>query len=128
MLSFPFQFYVEGLGAVVEFLGYILIPFTFALGSGMSGLYIGFIGLGLMYATFLSIGSVVLEELTHRRYPSLRDLRILLVYALLENFGYRQLLLFCRFQGVLRFLTGFRRWEKVVHLGSEEYSQSGARS
>jgi cellulose synthase/poly-beta-1,6-N-acetylglucosamine synthase-like glycosyltransferase len=124
MLSFPFQFYIEGLGAVVEFLGYVLMPFTFALGAGLPELYIAFVSLGLTYAAFLSVGSVVLEELTHRRYPSLRDLRILLAYALLENFGYRQLLLFYRFQGVLRFLTGFRRWEKVVHLGAEEYSQS----
>jgi len=25
----------------------------------------------------------------------------------------------------LRFLTGFRQWEKVVHVGAEEYSREG---
>jgi cellulose synthase/poly-beta-1,6-N-acetylglucosamine synthase-like glycosyltransferase len=125
MFSFPFQLYVEGLGAVVEFLGYVLMPFTFVLDANLTVLYVALMVLGLTYATFLSVGSVVLEELTYRRYPSLRDLSTLLMYAILENFGYRQLLLFFRFQGVLRFLTGFRHWEKVVHLGAEGYSQEG---
>ena len=123
ILSFPFQLYVEALGAAVEFLGYMIMPFTLMLDTSLTAMYVAFVVLGLAYAAFLSVGSVVLEELTHRRYPTRRDLRILLGYALLENFGYRQLLLFFRFQGVLWFLTGFRRWEKVVHLGAEGYAR-----
>jgi cellulose synthase/poly-beta-1,6-N-acetylglucosamine synthase-like glycosyltransferase len=125
LLSFPFQLYVEALGAVVELLGYALIPFAFMLGMSLPQLYLPFVVLGLAYAAFLSVGSVVLEDLTHRRYPSLRDLGILILYALVENFGYRQLLLFYRFQGVVRFLTGFREWEKVAHVGTAEYSRQG---
>jgi cellulose synthase/poly-beta-1,6-N-acetylglucosamine synthase-like glycosyltransferase len=125
LLSFPFQLYVEALGAVVELLGYALIPFAFMLRMSLSQLYLPFVVLGLAYAAFLSVGSVVLEDLTHRRYPSLRDLGILILYALVENFGYRQLLLFYRFQGVILFLTGFREWEKVAHVGTTEYSRQG---
>lgn len=36
---------------------------------------------------------------------------------MLENVGYRQLILFFRFQGVLKFLVGSHRWEKVIHKG-----------
>jgi len=122
LLSFPFQLYVEALGAVVELLGYVLIPFAFLLGLSLPQLYLPFVILGLAYAAFLSVGSVVLEDLTHRRYPTLRDLGILILYASTENFGYRQLLLFYRFQGVVRFLTGFRQWEKVAHVDAAEYS------
>jgi cellulose synthase/poly-beta-1,6-N-acetylglucosamine synthase-like glycosyltransferase len=123
LLSFPFQLYVEALGAVVELLGYALIPFAFMLGMSLPQLYLPFVILGLAYSAFLSVGSVVLEDITHRRYPTFRDLGILIFYASIENFGYRQLLLFYRFQGVIRFLTGFRQWEKVVHLGPARYSQ-----
>ncbi len=120
MLSFPFHLYIEGMGAVVELLGYLIVPLAFMFGMVLPDLYVPFIVLGLAYAAFLSVGSVVLEELTHRRYPSFRDLKLLLLFALLENFGYRQLVLCYRFQGVLRFLTGFSKWEKVVHAGATQ--------
>jgi hypothetical protein len=41
----------------------------------------------------------------------------LLAYAMLENVGYRQLILFFRVQGILKFLVGSHRWEKVIHEG-----------
>jgi len=118
LLSFPFHLYIEGLGAAVEFIGYLLIPLAIVLKLVPLYLCLLFIVLGLAYGGFLSVGAVLLEELTHRRYPRTRDLLALLVYAVFENIGYRQLILFYRFQGVLRFLTRFRQWEKVVHVGA----------
>jgi hypothetical protein len=118
MLSFPFHLYVEGLGTAVEFVGYLLIPLALTLKLVPLDLCILFIVLGLAYGSFLSVGAVLLEELTYRRYPRTRDLLLLLVFAIFENIGYRQLVLFYRLQGMLRFFTGFRRWEKVVHVGA----------
>lgn len=117
MVSYPFHLYIEALGAVVEFLGYLMIPLAVLTGTALPALYLPFLLLGLSYATFLSVGSVVLEDLTHRRYPSFGEFGTLLWYALLENFGYRQMVLYFRFQGVARFLFGFHKWEKVVHFG-----------
>jgi hypothetical protein len=73
--------------------------------------------LGLAYGGFLSVGAVLLEEMTYRRYPRPRDLLVLLAYAMLENVGYRQLILFFRVQGTMKFLVGSHRWEKVMHKG-----------
>jgi len=118
LLAFPFHVYVEALGAVVEPLGYLLVPLAFAFKLAPPVLYLSFLALGLTYAAFLTTGAVVLEELTYRRYPTFRDFATLLKYALLENVGYRQLMVFYRLQGVVQFLTGFRRWERVVHVGA----------
>jgi cellulose synthase/poly-beta-1,6-N-acetylglucosamine synthase-like glycosyltransferase len=118
VLSFPFHLYVEGLGAVVEFLGYFMVPLALLFGMVPVTLFILFVVLSVVYGAFLSVGAVLLEELTYRRYPSLRDLITLLWYAVLENIGYRQLVLLFRVQGVFRFLTGFQKWEKVVHVGA----------
>lgn len=120
MLSYPFQLYIEGLGAAVEFIGYFMVPMALALGIVPPTLFVLFILLGLVYGSFLSVGAVLLEELTYRRYPGFRDLTTLLIYAVVENIGYRQLVLYYRFQGLLRFVTGFRSWEKVVHVGATE--------
>jgi len=43
---------------------------------------------------------------------------ILLLYAFMENLGYRQVILYYRCQGVLRFLSGSRQWERVAHVGA----------
>jgi cellulose synthase/poly-beta-1,6-N-acetylglucosamine synthase-like glycosyltransferase len=118
MVSFPFHLYVEAIGSVVEFLGYFMVPLALLFGMVPVPLAVLFIVLSLVYGSFLSVGSVLLEELTYRRYPGLRDLVILLVYAVLENIGYRQMVLLYRVQGVLRFITGFRSWEKVTHVGA----------
>jgi hypothetical protein len=37
----------------------------------------------------------------------------LLAYGVLENFGYRQLNSFWRFQAVIKYLVGMRKWEYV---------------
>lgn len=118
MLSFPFQLYVEGLGAAVEFIGYFMVPLALLFGMVPATLYILFVLLSLIYGGFLSVGAVLLEELTYRRYPGFRDLMVLLLFAFLENLGYRQMVLYYRFQGVVRFLSGFREWEKVAHIGA----------
>ncbi len=120
MLSYPFQLYIEGFGAAVEFLGYFMVPMALALGIVPPTLFVLFILLGLVYGSFLSVGAVLLEELTYRRYPGFKDLTTLLLFAVIENIGYRQLVLYYRFQGLLRFVTGFRAWEKVVHVGATE--------
>jgi cellulose synthase/poly-beta-1,6-N-acetylglucosamine synthase-like glycosyltransferase len=115
--SFPFHLYVEALGAVVEFLGYFMVPLAIILGLVPAMLYLLFVLLSLAYGGLLSIGAVLLEELTYRRYPEYRDLAKLLWFAFIENIGYRQLVLYYRFEGVVRFLTGSRHWEKVTHVG-----------
>ncbi|MGD0126637.1 MAG: glycosyltransferase [Terriglobia bacterium] len=117
MLSLPFHLYIEGLGTLVEFLGYLLVPLSFLGGFISPALLTLFILLGLAYGGFLSVGAVLLEEMTYRRYPRSRDLLVLLAYAMLENVGYRQLILFFRVQGILKFLVGSHRWEKVRHDG-----------
>jgi len=118
MVSFPFHLYVEALGSVVEFVGYFMVPLALLFGMVPVPLAVLFVLLSLVYGSFLSVGSVLLEELTYRRYPGFRDLLILLIYAVLENVGYRQVVLLYRVQGVLRFITGFRSWEKVTHVGA----------
>ncbi len=118
LISFPFHLYVEALGSVVEFIGYFMVPLAILFGMVPPTLYILFVMVGLAYGGLLSVGAVLLEELTYRRYPSFRDLMILLFFAFIENIGYRQLVLYYRFQGMVRFFTGFQEWEKVTHVGA----------
>jgi cellulose synthase/poly-beta-1,6-N-acetylglucosamine synthase-like glycosyltransferase len=115
LLSFPFYLYIEAFGSLVESAGYLSVPVAFLFHLAIPAFYIPLVILSLVYATFLSTGAVLLEELTYRRYPRLKELGILLMAAMLENVGYRQVVLFFRLQGMGRFLSGFKQWEKVIH-------------
>ena len=115
LLSLPFQTFIEGFGCLVEFGGYILIPLSFLLGLTPLDLFLLFVLLAFVYGTFLSVGGVLLEEITFRRYPKMMDLLRLLAYAAFENFGYRQMIVLYRVQGFVQYLRGEKSWELVRH-------------
>src|SRR5262249_4172996 len=92
-----------------------LIPLSFFLGLTNLPIFLLFILLSLVYGSLLSVGGVLLEELTYRRYPKMGDLLRLLLCAVLENFGYRQLTVFYRVQGLFQYLRGKKKWELVRH-------------
>jgi hypothetical protein len=72
-----------------------------------------FLALAVLYGIFLSTASIFLEEITYRRYPRWGHLFRLLFYGVIENFGYRQINSFWRFQAFLKYLVGMRKWEYV---------------
>ena len=121
LLSMPFQTFVEAFGCLVEGIGYVLIPVSFLLGLTPLYLFLLFILLAFVYGAVLSVGGVLLEEITYRRYPKMGDLLRLLLYAALENIGYRQLVALFRVQGFFQYLRGKKTWEVVHHhLRTEE--------
>jgi len=61
-----------------------------------------------------------LEEVSFRRYPRLGDLRVLGLYGVLENFGYRQMATWWRARGVFRFLRGHQDWGTMTRKGFEK--------
>ncbi len=117
LLSVPFHAYIEAIGCVIEALGTFLIPFSFLVGAMPFSLFLLLMFLAVGYGTLLSMGSVLLEETTLKRYPSLHHVLILMGYAVLENLGYRQMVTLFRAQGVLQYFTGLREWELVKHRG-----------
>jgi len=61
--------------------------------------------------------SVVLEEISFRRYPGISDIAKLVAASLLENFGYRQLTLLWRLKGTWDYLNGKTAWGKMERKG-----------
>jgi len=119
MVSMPFNTYVEAAGCVVEAIGTFMIPLAFLLRAMPLRLFLLFLFLAVGYGTLLSMGSVVLQEITLRRYPRVKDVVILMMYAVIENVGYRQIVTFFRAAGVLQYFLPRRkqRWETVDHRG-----------
>ena len=117
MVSFPFFLFFELLGPLIELAGLLMISVSYLAGYLDVGFMLLFIGVSMMFGSMISIGTLVLEELTFGLYPGWRNLAKLVSYALLENLGYRQMTLVWRLKGVWNALRGDRRWGNMVRKG-----------
>ena len=117
MIAFPYFVFFEMLAPVVELSGYIIIPLSYALGMVNFLFFALFLTIAILFGVILSTGSVVLEELSCRRYPKTSDLLRLVAVAFLENFGYRQLTVWWRVKGIWDYLRGQTAWGPMERKG-----------
>ena len=120
MIAMPYYLFFEFLGPVIEVLGYA----AFVLGLWLGLLNLEFAWLFLLVSVglgvFLSVTAVFLEELRLRRYERWRDLGKLVLYAILENFGYRQLTSLWRLMAIWSFLRKNTEWGDMERRGFED--------
>lgn len=66
---------------------------------------------GYAFATLISIGAVVQEEVTYRRYGKWSEVARLLAYCFFEHLPYRQMHMVWRLQGMWQYMRGNLKWE-----------------
>ena len=91
LLAMPYFVLFEFLGPVVEVVGTALTIAAYALGDLSGTAFVGFLLLAFLVGILLSIAALALEEFNFRRHQRTRDVVRMVLYAVLENLGYRQL-------------------------------------
>ena len=104
-------FLVDVLGPPIEVLGYLIIPFAWLAGVISWEFFAAYLAVTAVFGVFLSVGSLALEEMELRRFPRARDLVLLTLVAVAENFGYRQLANIWRIGGWWQFLRKATHWD-----------------
>ncbi|MCU1272895.1 MAG: hypothetical protein JWO48_326 [Bryobacterales bacterium] len=122
LFALPYFVFFEMCGPAVEVAGYVLTLAGVWLGLVAPQVAVLFFIVSVLFGVLLSMSAVVLEEFTMRRYPSVFDLLRLLAAAVLENFGYRQLLALWRVQGVWDALRGKRGWGAMERRGFNRHA------
>lgn len=117
LIAFPYFFFLEMLGPVIEGLGYVSFAVTILAGRAEWPFVIAFFSAAVILGGALSLSAVALEELSFRRYARLSDLLRLFGLAIIENFGYRQLNAWWRLQGTWSALRGKEGWGKMTRKG-----------
>jgi cellulose synthase/poly-beta-1,6-N-acetylglucosamine synthase-like glycosyltransferase len=117
MVAYPYFFFLEMMGPVVEFIGYFVFAAVIILGVASVPFAIAFLLVAAFLGMILTVVSVVLEELTFQRYESFGDLARLFGLALLENIGFRQILTYYRFKGTLSYFFGSEEWGRMERKG-----------
>lgn len=113
LLAVPYNWIFELFGAVVEVIGYILIPFTLLMGELNMFFFVTYFLLAVMLGVILSEGSLVLEQLTHKHAMNAKQCLMISLYAILENFGYRQAITLYRVEGMLKYRKMRRTWGEI---------------
>ena len=115
--AMPYFLIFEVAGPLIEVSGYLvtLVAVMFGL------LDIVFAQLlflaAVVFGAMISITSVLLEEMSFRRYPKVRHLLLLAAIGVIENFGYRQLTTYWRLRGVIDFLRKKQGWGVMTRKG-----------
>lgn len=120
MFAFPYFLLFEMLGPTVELAGYLLTVSGLALGFVPPGLALLFFLVSVGFGVLLSLSSLLLEELTVRRYRNPSDVARLFVAAIVENFGLRQLLTVWRTKAIVDAIRGDRSWGDMERAGFEK--------
>lgn len=104
-LAFPFMILFEWLGPVVELSGYLFMAYAWAFGLVSWQAFTAFLVMAVGLGILLSASGLLLEELAFHMYPKFRQLALLALMVVLENFGYRQLNSWWRLLGLYRWAS-----------------------
>lgn len=117
MAVFPYYVVVELLAPVVEGSGLIGLALALATGTLNLGFALLFFLVAYGYALVLDVLTLLLEELSYRRYARMRDRLWLLLWAALGSFGYRQCTVYWRLRGMVKFLRKRTDWGAMTRTG-----------
>ena len=127
-IALPNLWIYEALAPVIELVGLASIVVAALLGILSGRFLVLFLVFGYAFSTMLSIGGVLLEEITFRRYGDWRDVAKLLLCCFAEHFPYHQAHLWWRLRGMWQYLRGDVAWGKMTRVGfSGPAAKSAAR-
>ncbi len=116
-LAFASQVFVELLGPVIEFAGFIVLLALAVTGNLATPFAVLYLLISVLSGTASSLFGLLLEIVVCPRYKRGRDLALLGLYAVLENFGYRQLTVWWRIRGVWNALCRRKVWGEMTRRG-----------
>lgn len=113
ILAIPYYWLVEMIGPIIEVLGYVTVIASYFLGLLSYEFAIIFFIISVLYGVFLSLASVMLEEYNFMKYNRVGDYLKMVFYAIVENFGYRQLTTWWRAKAFVGYKRKQNEWGQI---------------
>ncbi|WP_078410074.1 glycosyltransferase family 2 protein [Priestia abyssalis] len=117
LIAIPYFFIVELLGPTIELIGFVFMLVGLYLDIVNISFAILFIFATFVLGVFLSMSAVLLEELSFRKYTSIKEFLLLLFYSVVENFWYRQVNALWRTIAFLKYPLKQQRWGNMERKG-----------
>jgi len=116
-VALPYLWIYELFAPIIELGGMVTIVVAALMGDLNHNFFVQFMIFGYAFATVISIGAVLQEELTYKRYSDWQDVARLVTYCFLEHFPYRQLHMVWRLQGLWQYMRGDMTWKPLARKG-----------
>ncbi len=117
LFSMPYFLLFEALAPAIEAGGYLVFAGSVWRHSLNTPFAVLFLYVALLLGVLNSVVSVLLQEISGHRYQGLKAFSLLLLTAVAENFGYRQLTLWWRLKGTFDWLRGKGGWGRMRRRG-----------
>ena len=117
LFAMPYFLFFEVLAPMAELTGYLLVFVGLAIGRVSVAVGVGFFFVCVLFGMLLSVGAVVLDGLTARRHPSVRDVLRLFAAGIVENLGVRQMVAVWRLKGTYDWFRGNTTWGVMERRG-----------
>jgi cellulose synthase/poly-beta-1,6-N-acetylglucosamine synthase-like glycosyltransferase len=116
-IVYPYFVFNEMLAPVIEAVGLLGVILGLLLNAIDWPFAILFFLTAYGLGAVLTFTALVLEEMNFHRYHTFGDRVMLVVWALLENLGYRQLTVLWRLRGMFNYVRGSKQWGRMERQG-----------
>ena len=117
LLGLPMFVLFDILGPLLDLAGLVLVPLFWWWGLLSFQFMAAFFAVVVLYGVCLSMMALVLGEVALFRTTRKRDMLLLAFAAVAENFGYRQLNILWRIEGIWQFLRKQKGWGEMTRTG-----------
>lgn len=116
MLGLPYFLIFEAIGPMIEFQGYLMVVLAAALGILDERLALLLFFTTILLGIIVSLSSLLIAE-RENNYFRVKDITKLILYAIIENLGPRQLFSFWRIIGQFKIIFGAQGWGTMKRKG-----------
>ena len=124
LCAMPYLMAFEYLAPLLEVAGFAILPVGWGLGLLDHSHFLLFVGAAFALGMCISLATLLLEELSFRRYREPRHLLRLAAAAVLENFGLRQLQSWWRLVALLTWRGRPQAWHSSPRQGFERAAEA----
>lgn len=123
LFSMPYFIFFEALAPLIEAIGYLVFGWAVWHHTINTPFAILFLCVALLLGTLNSVVSVLLQGISGHRYQGVKAWSLLLLTAIIENFGYRQLTVWWRLKGTFDWIRGKGGWGQMKRKGMNQVPQ-----
>jgi len=116
LLAIPYFYAFEVMGPFIEIIGYTMLIIGLVLGILQIEILLSIFIVSILFGIIISLSSLYISDLDHNSY-SKKEVVLLILYAFIENLGYRQLLSFHRAYSIFTALKESGKWGEQKRKG-----------
>jgi len=109
LFNYPFWIWGEAIEPIAETIGYLIIILGFIFGFINTSFFLLLFIVTLGFTFVYSLVCLLVEELSFKKYTSLKTVLMMFCLSLIENLGYRQLMIYWRLKSFFKFFKNFKK-------------------